>query len=150
AGSATLFNDKTTEAELKVSITYSEEASYTFTRSLSLSTAVTSSITFGLPLISEASISVTHEISTTMQWENTESNTTSVTAESMIPVPASSSALISYVGTKGSCSIPFHYRQVDRRSTDGGISDVERTDGIYTGVNCYNFHFTIVRVERLA
>lgn len=150
AGSTTLFNDKDVEAAVAVAITYEEESSYSFSRSVSLTAGVTSTISFGLPSIVGGSIEVSYQVNTTLEWENTTTTKTSVTSTGSVPVPPRSTALVSFVGTRGTCNIPFHYTQQDRSSTGAGIVETEQIDGIYTGVNCYNFHFVVERTERIA
>ncbi|XP_047962113.1 uncharacterized protein LOC125206943 [Salvia hispanica] len=56
---------------------------------------------------------------------------------------ARSSVVVSYVGTKATCNVPFSYTQQDKSSYDSGITHIQKDDGSYTGVNCYNFDFKI-------
>lgn len=64
-------------------------------------------------------------------------------------VPPRSVAKVDYVGTRGTCDLLFSYRQEDQRSTDGGFDRFQFEDGIYNGVNYFNFDFHIRSVTVL-
>ncbi|XP_042048282.1 uncharacterized protein LOC121794263 [Salvia splendens] len=149
AGSSQLDNPSDEEAAMAVSITYQDEKSYTFSRSFSLTAGVETKFQAGVPFIVDGEITVSLEINTTLQWDTTTTTTTSVTASGSVPIPARSSAVIEYVGTRGSCDIPYSYTQQDRSSIDGTISYTEQVDGIYRGVSSYNFHFVVKSIQAL-
>ena len=142
-GSATLTNDDAEEASMQVSVTYTDEKSYTFSRSLSLTAGISASIEAGVPFIEKASITVNYEINGTFQWDETTTTTTSVTATGTVPVPGRSTVIVDYVGTRGTCNVPYSYTQEDKSSMDGQIVYTNQVDGIYTGVNYYNFNFHV-------
>ncbi|KAG6428952.1 hypothetical protein SASPL_106991 [Salvia splendens] len=150
AGTTVVTNSSDREAAMAVQITYQDEKSYTFSRSMSLTAGVETSFSAGVPFIVEGKITVSFEISNTLQWDTTTTTTTSVTASGSVPVPGRTTAIIEYVGTKGTCDIPYYYTQQDRNSTNGQISYTEQVDGIYKGVSCYNFNFVIRSTQRLA
>ncbi|XP_057796720.1 uncharacterized protein LOC131012739 [Salvia miltiorrhiza] len=149
AGSSTLTNDKDGEASMSVSITYTDEKTYTFTRSLSLTAGVSASIEAGVPFIEKATITVNYEINGTFEWGTEESTSVSVTATGSVPVPGRSTVVVDYVGTKGTCNIPYSYTQEDKSSTDGNTLYTDVSDGIYTGVNCYNYSFHVRSTQPL-
>lgn len=149
AGTTTLTISGDEEASMSVSITYQNETSYSFSQSLSLTTGVTTSIEAGLLGIVEASIEFTSEINTTLDWGSTTTTTTSVTATGNTNVPAQSTVSVSYVGTQGTCNVPFDYTQEDTSSKDGSTTQTAQIDGIYTGVNCYNFTFVVEKPQPL-
>ncbi|KAG6397157.1 hypothetical protein SASPL_143322 [Salvia splendens] len=80
-------------------------------------------------------------------WDETTTTTTSVTATGTVPVPANTMAVIDYVGTRGSCNIPFSYTQEDHNSTNGRIAYFQQIDGVYNGVSYYNFDFRVRSVK---
>ncbi|KAL1551585.1 hypothetical protein AAHA92_19407 [Salvia divinorum] len=143
AGTSVLTNTGNQEAAMAVQITYQDEKSYTFSRSLSLTAGVETTFKTGVPFIVDGEISISFEINTTLQWDTTKTTTTSVTASGSVPVPARTVASIEYVGTRGTCDVPYSYTQQDRSSTDGKISYTEQVDGIYRGISSYNFHFVV-------
>ncbi|XP_047959194.1 uncharacterized protein LOC125204547 [Salvia hispanica] len=150
AGSSVLINSTDQEANMGVEITYQDEKSYTFSRSLSLTAGVTTTFSTGVPFIVKGEITVSFEINTTLRWDTTTTTTTSLKASGSVPVPARTSAVIEYVGTRGTCDIPYSYTQQDTNSTNGQVSYTEHVDGIYKGVSSYNFSFVIRSTQRLA
>ncbi|XP_047959386.1 uncharacterized protein LOC125204713 [Salvia hispanica] len=149
AGSSQLDNNRDEGADMSVSVTYQDAKSYTFGRSLSLTAGVETSFSTGVPFIVEGNIKVSFKIDTALKWDETTTTSTSVTATGSVHIPAKSSAIIEYVGTQGTCDVPYSYTQQDRSSTDGTISYTEQDDGIYKGVSCYNFHFVTKSVKAL-
>ncbi|XP_047957994.1 natterin-1-like [Salvia hispanica] len=149
ASSSVLTNSSDQEAAMAVQITYQDEKSYTFSRNLSLTAGVETTFSTGMPFIVEGEITVSFEINTTLQWETATKTTTSVVASGSIPVPAKSTAVIEYVGTKGTCDVPYSYTQQDKSSADGSVSYTEQADGIYKGISFYNFHFVVKSAKAL-
>ncbi|KAG6403232.1 hypothetical protein SASPL_135449 [Salvia splendens] len=103
AGSTMLTNDMDHEN------TMTDEKSYLFTRGVTVKTGVETSIKTKVPWITEAGIKVSFEISRSFQWDETTKTTTTVSASGTVPVPAKSRAVVDYVGTIGTCNIPFSY-----------------------------------------
>lgn len=143
AGTTTATNSSNEQGEVAVQITYEDSNSYTFNRSFSLTAGVTTSITAGVPLIAEATIEIGYQVSTTFEWGESKTRTMAVTATGTIPVPPRSVASVRYVGTMGTCDVPYSYTQQERSSTTGQITELDYDDGLYTGVSCYNFNFVI-------
>ncbi|KAG6398052.1 hypothetical protein SASPL_139502 [Salvia splendens] len=143
AGTTTLTNTKDQVDTMSVQITYQDQKSYTFSRGFSLKAGVTASIETEVPFIAEDKIEVSFEISGSFEWDTTTTTTTSVTAQGSVPVPANSTVKVHYVGTRGTCNVPYSYSQEDQSSTTGEITYYDLTDGIYEGVSCYNFDFKV-------
>ncbi|KAL1538244.1 hypothetical protein AAHA92_27008 [Salvia divinorum] len=149
AGTTTVTNHADEAASIEVTLKYEDTTSYSFTRSVSVTAGVTSSIKAGIPGIGEAGIEVMTQISTEFEWNDTTSVTKEISAAGTVPVPAKSSAVVHYVGTTASCDVPFSYTQKDKSSTDGKITQTDQIDGVFTGVNSYNFQFTVEKYEHL-
>lgn len=143
AGTARLSNTRDEVNSMAVSITYQDSKSYSFSRGVSVTGGVKTSIKAGLPFIVDAQIEVSLELSGEFTWDTTTTTTTSVTATGTVPVPAKSSVVVEYVGTRGTCNIPFSYTQEDTNSTDGQVVRADHDDGIYQGVSYYNFQFNV-------
>ncbi|XP_047961326.1 uncharacterized protein LOC125206074 [Salvia hispanica] len=143
AGTTTLTNNKDQVDTMSVEITYQDQKSYTFSRGFSLKAGVTATIETGVPFVAEGKIEVSFEISGSFQWDTTTTTTTSVTAQGSVPVPANSTVTVHYVGTRGTCNVPYSYTQQDQSSTTGEITYEDQTDGIYQGVSYYNFDFVV-------
>ncbi|XP_047964107.1 natterin-4-like [Salvia hispanica] len=148
-GSSTVTNYNDEEASMEVSIQYQNVISYTFSRGTSVTAGVSISIEAEIPLIEDTTIETSFSIDSTLQWDTTTTTTTSVTATGTVPVPANSTVIVSYVGTMGTCNIPYTYTQEDVSSTTGEITYYSQTDGIYNGVSCYNFVFQVEPVQPL-
>ncbi|MGM7454448.1 ETX/MTX2 family pore-forming toxin, partial [Escherichia albertii] len=102
AGTATLENNADQEAEMSVAITYKDEKSYTYSRGLTITAGVNTSIEVGVPFIGEkVKIEYKFEISGSFRWDNTTTRTEAVTAKSTVKVAAKTRATLNYVGTKG-------------------------------------------------
>ncbi|KAL1538267.1 hypothetical protein AAHA92_27030 [Salvia divinorum] len=147
AGTTTVTNHADEDSSIAVSLKYADTTSYSFTRSVSITAGVTSSITAGIPGIGEAGIEVMSQISTSLNWNDTTSVTKEVSATGTVSVPAKSVAVVHYVGTTGSCDVPFSYTQKDKSSTDAKISVTDQIDGVFNGVNSYGFQFTIEKYQ---
>ncbi|KAL1538274.1 hypothetical protein AAHA92_27036 [Salvia divinorum] len=149
AGTATATNTSDQEAQIGVQITYEDSKTYSFSRSTSLTAGVKATIEVGIPVIGKTSIEISFEVNTTFEWGNSDTTTTSVTATGSVPVPAKTVASVEYVATIGTCDVPYSYTQRDQSSTDGQITETVYDDGVFTGVNCYNFNFVIKNVKSL-
>ncbi|KAL1538245.1 hypothetical protein AAHA92_27009 [Salvia divinorum] len=95
AGESTVVNNSSEESIMAVEITYQDEKSYTFSRSLSLTAGVSVTVEAGIPFIESGSITVSVEISGELEWDTTTTTTTSVTASTSVTVPARSSVKVS-------------------------------------------------------
>ncbi|KAL6555674.1 hypothetical protein OROHE_007346 [Orobanche hederae] len=143
AGQSTVRNDTGNEATQTVTISYSKDLSYTFSRGFSTTASVETTIKSGVPLIAEAGVTIGFSITGTFSWDTTTSESQSLQASTTVVVPPRSAVRVNYVATQGTCSIPYNYTQRDRSSITGQILETRQVDGIYTGVSCYNFDFQI-------
>ncbi|XP_047959728.1 uncharacterized protein LOC125204991 [Salvia hispanica] len=143
AATATLTNNKDEEASMEITVTYQSEISYTFSRGTSLTAGLSVTMEAGIPLIGDAGIQISFDINKTLDWDTTITTKTSDTATGTVTVPANSTVTVKYVGTRGTCNIPYSYTQEDISSTTVGTTIYQRIDGIYNGVSCYNFIFQV-------
>lgn len=149
AGEFTLYNKSDKEVPLEGTVKYEDEKSYTFSRGFSSTVGVTTTVETGLPFIAKGEISFSLSLTGELKWESTKIEKFKVTAKGSVPVPPRSKALIKYVGTKGSCTIPYSYTQEDTLSFNGNIVTTPQNDGIYKCENCYNFGFVVDKVTPL-
>ncbi|XP_057788216.1 uncharacterized protein LOC131005324 [Salvia miltiorrhiza] len=147
AGTSVVTNNGDQVASNTVMISYENSITYSFQNSVSITAGVKNTITAGVPEIAQASIEISFDINTSMEWGESKTKTTTVTATGSIAVPPMSVSTVSYVGTMGICNIPFSYTQQDTKSTDGSITYTNQIDGVYTGVNAYNFNFVIEKSQ---
>ncbi|KAH6756793.1 hypothetical protein C2S53_008060 [Perilla frutescens var. hirtella] len=149
AGTTNAINRAEGESSIAVAVEYEDQRSYSFSRSMSITAGVTATIEADVLGIVDGSIEFSFEVTGAFEWANTETVTKSVTATGTVPVPGRSVSVVSYVGTVGTCNVPFSYTQQDKSSTDGRVVENEEIDGVYTGVNCYNFSFEILDTQPL-
>ncbi|EEF38867.1 uncharacterized protein LOC8262840 [Ricinus communis] len=141
AGWGSAENQSEEAATLSITVGYEDTTSFTFSNSLAITAGVTVGITTGLPRIAEGKIEISTEVTNTLEWNRTTSETRTASATYLANVPARSRIRIDYVATRGTCNIPFSYTQRDRLSHDGSFATTQHVDGVYTGVNYYSFHF---------
>lgn len=142
-GSTITYNKGEDEMSVEVELGYETEKSTCFNRSVSVSAGVTTTIEAGVPEIFDMSIEISYSITGTLEWGETKTERPSLSAKGVVRVPPRSRNVVHYVGTKGKCNIPFSYTQQDKSSTDGKIVYSTLNDGIFTGVNCFNFQFIV-------
>ncbi|KAH6812980.1 hypothetical protein C2S51_021998 [Perilla frutescens var. frutescens] len=149
AGTTTAVNRSDTESSIAVAVEYKDSRSYSFSRSLSLTAGVKTSIEADVMGIAKETIEFSFEITGALEWAKSEVTERTVTATGTVPVPPRTKAVVNYVGTLGTCNIPYSYTQQDKSSTDGRVLERQLIDGIYTGVNCYNFSFEVLQYQSL-
>ncbi|KAL1551606.1 hypothetical protein AAHA92_19427 [Salvia divinorum] len=150
AWSTTVVNDSDEEESMAVSFNYQDSWDYTFARSFKLDTGVPAVIDAAVPIIGkEGSIDQkSYRINAPLHWNASKAITTVVPARGMVRVPAKSSVEVSYVGTRGTCNIPFYYSQVNNvvifpPNVMPMLDVFEGVDGIYTVTNVYDFRFVV-------
>ncbi|XP_057803035.1 uncharacterized protein LOC131018328 [Salvia miltiorrhiza] len=150
-GTSIVTNEGNREASRSVTVNYQNNLTYSFNRSVSIKGGVPNTITAGVPeIVDSDSVQISFQInSTSFEWGESVTRSTSVTATGSVSVPPRTRATVRYVGTMGTCDIPFTYTRQDMSSTDGSITVTDQIDGVYTGVNTYNFSFVIEKYEPL-
>uniref|UniRef100_UPI00197CF244 hypothetical protein n=1 Tax=Paraclostridium dentum TaxID=2662455 RepID=UPI00197CF244 len=121
---------------------YEDVKVYTFNRGSSTPAVANTTISAGLPFITGGGIiSVSSQIrEEPLQWGIAKTIATSVAVTSQVTVPPKSTVVVRYVGTEGTCTIPYTYTQQDRMS-NGQTVISQHTDGIYNGTSLYGFAF---------
>lgn len=128
------------EEKIEVSVTYSKSSSTSWNASVSLSLGVSTTLETGVPFIAEGKVTISTDISAEYKWGTTTETSTVLTASYSVPVPPMSITTVSYLGTQGTCSVPFSYTHRDT-FVDGTENTYTMDDGEYTGINYYNLHF---------
>ncbi|KAJ9697200.1 hypothetical protein PVL29_009122 [Vitis rotundifolia] len=137
-GQATNMTHETNTEQLKLS--YTETKSRTWRGSVSLKLGVKPTIKSGIPFIAEGQLEISTEFSGTYEWGETESSTTTLESLYTVTVPPMTRVTVSMIATQGSCNVPFSYSQRDTL-TNGKIFIHNIDDGVFTGINCYNFKY---------
>uniref|UniRef100_A0A803LTD8 Agglutinin domain-containing protein n=1 Tax=Chenopodium quinoa TaxID=63459 RepID=A0A803LTD8_CHEQI len=115
------------------------------TSSWAVSTSV--SISSGIPVIGEISIEIGAEYSEQYDMGGSVEESEQVQSTFTVKVPPKKKATVSAIATRGKCDVPYSYDQVDHMP-NGDIKRTTMSDGVYTGVNAYNFS-SRVRYEPL-
>ncbi|KAK3123368.1 hypothetical protein QOZ80_8AG0629500 [Eleusine coracana subsp. coracana] len=140
--SKTVANNSNSPTKSKLSIEYSVTTERRWDSNVSWKLGVTTTITAGVPVISEGSIEISSEFSGSYTWGKTQSHTEKYSIEEEIELLPHTEITISVVATEGNCDIPFSYYQEDILTTGEKIV-TKMDDGIYYGVNCYGFKTVI-------
>ncbi|KAK4254442.1 hypothetical protein QN277_009826 [Acacia crassicarpa] len=133
--------NRTQEANnAEVKLSYTETKSSTWNASLSLKLGVKTTFKTGIPFIAKGRIEVSAEFSGAYQWGETKTSSTVVETVYKVTVPAMTMVTVSLLATVGSCDVPFSYTQHDTL-TNGQPVTYNMDDGIYTGINSFNFKY---------
>lgn len=150
AGKTTAINNGDKEAQIGVTVTYEDHRSHSFRRSLSITIGASASIEADVLGIVKGKVESSFSMTGGFEWGDTTTTTSKVQVTGSVTVPARSKAVVSYVGTQGTFDVPFHYSQEYTSTTDGRIHREDEVDGIFTGVNCYDFNFQFDDIQSLS
>lgn len=134
-------NNKTLSMEYKVTDTRS------FTSTVGLKIGVEVKFRAGIPIIADGQVLMSTEVSTEQAWGKTTEETKTLEAKYEAIVPSMSRVVLRAAATQGFVDVPFSYRQRDVLTT-GQVVVNTLHDGLFTGVNSYNFHYETTE-ERL-
>ncbi|KAI7983007.1 hypothetical protein LOK49_LG15G02353 [Camellia lanceoleosa] len=123
-----------------IKLSYTETKSTTWNASVSMKLGVKTIIQTGVPFIEDGKIQVSAEFNAAYQWGETVTSTSVVKTVYKITVPPMTRIKVSLLATKGSCDVPFSYTQHETL-TNGKQITYNMDDGVYTGINCFNFKY---------
>ncbi|CAL1398310.1 unnamed protein product [Linum trigynum] len=135
-------NDTPNTVTHTVTLTHTETTASTWEASLGLNLGFNVSITAGIPFIEEAKVEISGEISGSYTWGKTNTTEDTLTNQYDAVVSPHSVAYVSLLATKGKCDVPFSYSVTDV-GYDGKKTNYDRDDGIYTGMNSYNYQYQV-------
>ncbi|KAK9741469.1 hypothetical protein RND81_03G108600 [Saponaria officinalis] len=127
------------EQEATMNLVISTTKTTTWNNSVSVSAGVETTFKTGVPFIADGSITVSAETSYSHDFGGSTEETQEVGDTYTVKVPPMKRVTGRGMATKGTCDVPFTYTQVDHL-TDGTIERRTLSDGIFTGVNAYNFY----------
>ncbi|GFY94439.1 hypothetical protein Acr_09g0008850 [Actinidia rufa] len=125
---------------IDMKLSYTDTRSSTWNANISLKLGVKTSVQTGIPLIAEGKVEISAEFSGAYQWGETQSSTTVMETVYKVTVPPMTMVKVSLLATKGSCDVPFSYSQRDTL-INGQQTTHHMDDGVYTGMNCFNFKY---------
>lgn len=133
-------NSSSQSNEAEVKLTYTETTSSTWNASVSLKLGVHTTIKTGIPFIAEGQIDISADLEGSYEWGKTREESKVIETVYKVTVPPNTKMTITLLATKGSCDVPFSYSQRDTL-TNGMQVTRYLHDGIYTGINCFNFKY---------
>ncbi|XP_022150378.1 natterin-2-like [Momordica charantia] len=125
---------------MNLNLSYIETESSTWSSSISIKLGVKTSIETGIPRIVDGKVEVSSEFTGSYQWGKTITKTQTIGSTYQITVPPKTTVIVSLLATTGKCDVPYSYSQRDTL-INGEIKYYEMDDGVYHGVNSYNFTY---------
>ncbi|KAK9913534.1 hypothetical protein M0R45_037347 [Rubus argutus] len=138
---ASAVNNGSTENTVEMKLSYTQTKSSTWTMGSSVTKGVEASMSVGIPSIGlGANMSVSEQYTGSYEVGSTVTTESTIETTYTVVVPPKSSVTVSVLATKGYCDVPFSYFQRDVLY-DGETVVYKKDDGLFTGVNAYNFHY---------
>ncbi|KAF7081920.1 hypothetical protein CFC21_085823 [Triticum aestivum] len=135
-------NDTSKENIKTLTLAYEESELSTWDATLELKLGYKSRLRAGFPKLGlGATVNISAEFFGAYNWAETMEKKVSHEVEYEVTVPPKTKVTVRLIATRSAIDVPFDYQQRDVMSTDGKARVVSRTDGLYTGVNSYNFKF---------
>ncbi|PQQ08910.1 uncharacterized protein Pyn_36423 [Prunus yedoensis var. nudiflora] len=125
---------------IDLKLSYKATRSSTWNSSVSVKMGVKTKVEAGIPLIVKGEIEISAEFGAEFQWGKTDTSESEVETVYNVVVPPMSKVKVSLMATRGSCDVPFTYTQRDML-TNGEQVTHTMDDGIYSGINSYNFKY---------
>nr|XP_043637882.1 uncharacterized protein LOC122608873 [Erigeron canadensis] len=122
----------------------SRTTSWNNSQTINLGVSVSMSVTV-VPFIFEGDIKLHTEFSSTQEWGETTTVEDVRKSEHKVTVPPHKTYRMTLMTTLGKCDVPFSYTQRDL-STTGEWVETRKDDGLFTGVNNYNFYYEVVDI----
>jgi hypothetical protein len=136
------------DKESSVTLTYSTTESRTTTWNNSYSVTVGGSVSMEVsfvPFVASGEVTLFAEHSFTHEWGKEQTREEKRESSYTVPVPPLSTMKVTLMCTNAKCDVPFSYKQRDLQ-TNGQWTEITKDDGIYTGLNSFNFYFQATKV----
>nr|XP_043637933.1 uncharacterized protein LOC122608928 [Erigeron canadensis] len=139
------FPDSAITTTLKFTETKITTTSWSNSQTINFGVSVSMSVDV-IPFISELEIEMHTDYTSTHEWG--ESKTTKTTRETShtLTVPPLKRYKVTLMATMGKCDVPFNYTQRDLLLT-GDWEVTKKYDGLFTGINNYNFYYNTVEKD---
>jgi hypothetical protein len=137
-------NDTSTENTKRLRLVYEEEEMSTWDATLELKLGYNSTIKAGFPKLGlGAQLSISAEFFGAYNWGQTMEKKVRHEVEYEAAVPPRTKVTVKAIATRSTVDVPFTYLQRDV-GIDGKVEESVKSDGMYTGINSYNFNFQTV------
>nr|XP_043635933.1 natterin-2-like [Erigeron canadensis] len=135
-----LLSKSTTKSTL--TFTESNTRTSTWSNSQTINFGVSVSMTVAtVPFISEGKIKLDAGFTKTHKWDETESTKVSRGTTHSVTVPPLKTYMVTLMATTGVCDVPFNYTQRDLLTTGEWVETKNKDDGLFKGINSYNFYY---------
>ncbi|XP_050379953.1 uncharacterized protein LOC126797356 [Argentina anserina] len=142
-------NNTSADNTVEFKFAYTESKSSTWTSSSSWLVGVSVSVSFRVPFIGGTDVTTETEFSGSYEWGETVTTENTLETTYTVTVPANTSISVSLMATKGNCDVPYSYYQRDLLY-NGKTVVYMKNDGLYTGINSYNFRYEVTTLEEPA
>ncbi|KAM3196978.1 hypothetical protein ACQJBY_072580 [Aegilops geniculata] len=137
-------NDTSTENTKRLRLEYEEEEMNTWDSTAELKLGYNSKIRAGFPKLGlGATVSVSAEFFGAYNWGETMEKKVKHEVVYVATVPPRTKVTIMAIAARSAVDVPFTYWQRDVH-IDGKVEQVFKEDGLFTGINSYNFNFQTV------
>ncbi|KAK9117092.1 hypothetical protein Sjap_016039 [Stephania japonica] len=126
-----------------VKLGYNDSKTNTWNAPVSLKVSGEMTFKVGVPFIASSEVKISLEVTRSYEWGDSSTPSKYVEVSSTVAVPPMSKRKVMVVASKGKCHVPFSYYQRDLL-VNGQYVTVKKHDGLYTGVNYFNFSRKIV------
>ncbi|CAL5036074.1 unnamed protein product [Urochloa decumbens] len=139
---ASAVNGTTLNNTAKLTMEYTDTEKRTWGSTVKLKLGVVdATICTGVPVIvADGSVEISSEFSGSYSWGSPVDNETTQKVAYEVTVPPKTKVTVASTATRAFCDVPFSYTQRDTL-VDGRQVTYEMDDGLYTGVNCYDFKY---------
>ncbi|KAL2892834.1 Natterin-2 [Bienertia sinuspersici] len=145
--SVTVPNNTHLQHEIVTGLSYTQTQISTWNNTLSLTVGGSVAIKTGIPIISEGKFEVYGSVTESIEFGKSKDFSKQVSPEYRVPVPPMTKVIVKVIATEAKYDIPFSYIQTDLYPTGERVVQ-ELDDGIYKGVESYDFHF-VTEYEKL-
>jgi hypothetical protein len=114
--------------------------------SVSVKISVSTKIEAGVPGIVAGELELQSEYVSSYLWGETDTRAEEHSVDYEMPVPANTALKLRVLATQGTCNVPFSYYQEDVLTTGEKVV-TKFDDGIYRGVNSYDFTYEVTEEE---
>ncbi|PRQ53175.1 putative clostridium epsilon toxin ETX/ mosquitocidal toxin MTX2, Agglutinin [Rosa chinensis] len=139
-------NNTSVDNTVEFKFAYTESKSSTWSASHSWSVGVSVTASFKVPFIGGTDVTASAEYSGSYEWGETVTSENTLETTYTVTVPANTSISVSLMATKGTCDVPYSYYQRDVLY-NGKTVVYKKDDGLYTGVNSYNFRYEVTTLK---
>ncbi|KAL6135439.1 hypothetical protein ACLB2K_067667 [Fragaria x ananassa] len=133
-------NNSAAEITVQLRLEYTESQSSTWSSRHSWMVGVSLNASFRIPFVGSGGVTAETEFSGSYEWGTTVTTQTTLESTYTATVPAYSSIMVSMLATRATCDVRFSYHQRDVLY-DGRPEIFIKNDGLFTGINSYNFRY---------